>query len=143
MRMMYLLRVQLAPLLAIGLLSTLPTVVWAQEASAMLAVRQCDITPTEGGALNAAFAEYVEYAGANMPEMPGTVYGAFRQRVWGAAHFTTIFEVANVAEYDEMARARRQARADDGRLQELWQAWNSHLVPQSCQVSFHQRWPAG
>ena len=72
MRMMYLLRVQLAPLLAIGLLSTLPTVVWAQEASAMLAVRQCDITPTEGGALNAAFAEYVEYAVANMPEMPGT-----------------------------------------------------------------------
>ena len=143
MRKTNLLRMNLVGLLAAGALSSLPNVISAQEPSPFLAVNQCLIKPGEGQALQAAFAEYVEYALENMPETPGNVYGAFRQRVWGPAHFTTVFEVANVAEYDNMARARRRARADDARLQELWQAWNSHLVPQSCQVSFHQRWPTG
>ncbi len=113
----------------------------AQAPAAMLAVRQCDITPTEGPALRAAFAEFVEYATANPAGLPGTVYGSFRQRVWGDAHFTTLFEVANLAEWDEGQRGRRQLMRNDARWGELWFAWNSHLVPQSCQVSFHQRWP--
>ncbi len=118
-----------------------PTAAEAQEASAWLAARQCDVKPTEGGALSEAFTEFVEYAIANTPDLPGNVYGSFRQRVWGDAHFTSIYEVANVAEYDDRVRARNQQIANDDRWAELWRAWNSHLVPQSCQVSFHQRWP--
>jgi hypothetical protein len=113
----------------------------AQEPAAMLAVRQCDIPPGEGPALRAAFREFVEYATANTPDLPGNVYGSFRQRVWGDAHFTTIYEVASLAEYEEMVQARGQVMANDQRWRELWREWNSHLEPQSCQVSFHQRWP--
>ena len=136
-----------SPRNAIGLIALVvvvvlaPQAVEAQEAAAMLAVRQCDIKPTEGRALRAAFEEFLEYARENTPDLPGSVYGSFRQRVWGGAHFTTIFEVANLAEWDERSRGRRQVMANDARWRELWQAWFSHLVPQSCQVSFHQRWP--
>ena len=73
--------------------------------------------------------------------LPGNVYGSFRQRVWGDARFTTIYEVASLTEYDEMVRARGEVLANDERWRELWRGWNSLLVPQSCQVSFHQRWP--
>ena len=118
-----------------------PQAIEAQGPAAMLAVRQCDITPREGPALRAAFAEFVEYANANTQDLPGNVYGSFRQRVWGDAHFTTIYEVANLAEYDALVRGRNQVMRNDARWRELWQAWNSHFVPQSCQVSFHQRWP--
>ncbi len=118
-----------------------PQTAQAQEPAAMLAVRQCDIPPGEGPALRAAFSEFVEYAVANTPELPGAVYGSFRQRVWGDAHFTTIYEVANVAEWDDRERGRRQVMANDARWAELWGAWYSHLERQSCQVSFHQRWP--
>ena len=137
------------PRIALGLTALVvavalaPQVTEAQERSAMLAVRQCDITPTEGPALRAAFTEFVEYAVANTPELPGNVYGSFRQRVWGGAHFTTVFEVASLSEWDERDRGRRQVMANDARWRELWRAWNSHLVPQSCQLSFHQRWPTG
>ena len=111
------------------------------EPAAWLAVRQCEVKPTESGVMRTAFAEFVEYAVANTPDLPGNVYGSFRQRVWGDAHFTTIYEVANIGEYFDLTRGRRQVMADDARWRELWQAWNSHLVPQSCDVSFHQRWP--
>jgi len=127
----------------VALFAVIPAPVHSQAPAAMLAVRQCDIIPTEGPALRAAFSEFVEYATANTPDLPGNVYGSFRQRVWGAAHFTTIYEVASLAEYDEMVQARGQVMQNDSRWRELWQAWNSHLVPQSCEVSFHQRWPAG
>jgi len=127
----------------VALLAVISAPVQAQAPAAMLAVRQCDIIPTEGPALRAAFREFVEYATANTPDLPGNVYGSFRQRVWGAAHFTTIYEVASLSEYDEMVEARGQVMQNDPRWRELWQAWNSHLVPQSCEVSFHQRWPAG
>jgi hypothetical protein len=113
----------------------------AQEPAAMLAVRQCDIPPRGGPALREAFREFVEYATANTPDLPGNVYGSYRQQVWGDAHFTTIYEVANLAEYDEMVRARRELMANDETWRDLWRGWNSLLVPQSCQVSFHARWP--
>jgi hypothetical protein len=113
----------------------------AQEPAAMLAVRQCDIPPGQGPALRAAYREFVEYATVNTPDLPGNVYGSLRQRVWGDAHFTTIYEVANLAEYDEMVRARGQVMANDETWRDLWRGWNSLLKPQSCQVSFHQRWP--
>ena len=114
----------------------------AQEPSAWLAVRQCKIKPTEGAALREAFREFVEYARANPGEdIPGEVYGSFRQRVWGDANFTTVYEVASVAEYDGLVRGRFARIQSDKRWGELWRAWNEHLVPQSCQTSFHQRWP--
>ena len=113
------------------------------EPAAWLAVRQCEVKPTESGAMRTAFAEFVEHAVANPADTdtPGSVYGAFRQRVWGDAHFTIIYEVASWGEYDDRNRARFQRMRDDDRFAELWQAWNSHLVPGSCQTSFHQRWP--
>jgi hypothetical protein len=120
-----------------------PSAIEAQAASAWLAVRQCDVEPGEGLAMSEAFTEFVEYAVENTPDLPGNVYGSFRQRVWGDAHFTTLYEVASIAEYDEMVRARFEVMANDSRWQELWRGWNSHLVPQSCQTSFHQRWPTG
>ncbi len=128
---------------ALALLAVSATPVQAQAPSAMLAVRQCDITPTEGPALRAAFSEFVEYATANTPDLPGNVYGSFRQQFWGGAHFTTIYEVASLAEYEEMVQARGRVMQNDPRWRELWRAWNSHLVPQSCEVTFHQRWPSG
>ena len=113
----------------------------AQPGSPWLAARQCLIEPTEGPELREAFGEFVEYAQSNTPDLPGEVYGSFRQRVWGAAHFTTVFEVASVAEYDELVRARNELIQSDQTWGNLWRAWNSHLVPQSCQTAFHQRWP--
>ena len=114
----------------------------AQERSAWLAVRQCKIKPTEGRALREAFREFGEYARANPGEdIPGQVYGSFRQRVWGDANFTTVYEVDSVAEYDGWVRRRLARMESDERWGELWRAWTEHLVPQSCQVSFHQRWP--
>ena len=128
-------------LLAVGLAASPAYTQETDGPAPWLAVRQCLITPTEGADLRAAFREFVEYATANTPDLPGNVYGSFRQRVWGDAHFTTVYEVASVAEYDDLVRARNQVIRDDPRWRELWRGWNSHLVPQSCQTSFHQRWP--
>ncbi len=120
-----------------------PTGAEAQERSAWLAARQCEVKVEESQALNEAFTEFVEYAIANPAGLPGAVYGSFRQRVWGGAHFTTLYEVASIGEWEERQRGRRQLMANDARWGQLWQALTSHLVPGSCETSFHQRWPVG
>ena len=93
--------------------------------------------------MRAAFEEFVAYAVANPPasDTPGGVYGAFRQRVWGDANFTIVYELANWGDYEDRLQARFQRMRDDEQFRELWQAWSSHLVSDSCEVSFHQRWP--
>ena len=114
-----------------------------QEPAAWLAARQCKITPTEGPQLRAALQEFVDHARANPPsvELPGTVYGNFRQRVWGDANWTTVYEVASIAAYDQFVRARGEWFRQDEKAGELYRAIFSHTVSQSCQTAFHQRWP--
>ncbi len=118
--------------------------VFAQEApAAWNVVRQCQVAPGEGGDLRAALQAFVDYIADNPPpaNMPGSVHGNFRQRVWGEANWATVYEVENIAAYDDFVRARREWFQQDQRAGELYGAMFSHVVPQSCQTSFHQRWP--
>ncbi len=114
---------------------------FAQEPAPWLAVRQCEIKPTEGPALRAALREFIDYVVANPMPLPGSVLGAYRQRVWGDPSFTTVYQVENIAEWWARSSGNRELNRQDERRGELYGAIFSHTVPQSCQTSFQQRWP--
>ena len=117
---------------------------WAQQAPApmpWLAVETCSVIPTEGQALRAALREYVDYITANPVELPGRVLGGYRQRVTEVANFHFILEVEGIAQWTEFQAALRAALRSDEERRTLRQAFRSHFVPQSCEWSFHQRWP--
>ena len=128
-------------ILSLALLLGVVGVTSAQEPAPWLAVRTCAITPTEGPAARAALGEYLDYARAHPIGAPGTVYGIIRQRVNDLASIRILVEVESVAEWSVWNTAQREARQNDARRQTLFQAYFSHLVPQSCNWSFHQRWP--
>ena len=113
----------------------------AQDPAA-LAVQSCAIAPTEGPAARTALQEFVDYITANPIDLPAAnVYGVYRQRVNDTANIRLIVEVESVAAWGTWNSARREANRSDERRGALWQAFQSHLVPQSCNWSFHQRWP--
>ncbi len=114
---------------------------FAQEPAPWLAARQCEIKPTEGPALRAALREFIDYVVANPMPLPGSVLGAYRQRVWGDPSFTVVYEVESIAEWWARDSGNRELNRQDERRGELWAAIFSHTVPDSCQTSFHQRWP--
>ena len=112
-----------------------------QEPAPWLAVQGCSIKPTEGAALRVALQEFIDYIVANPVDLPGNVYGAFRQRVNDTANFTLVVEVESIAEWSNWQSARFEANRNDEKRMVLYQAYRSHFVPQSCNWSFHQRWP--
>ncbi len=113
----------------------------AQEGAPWLAVRSCLVAPGEGPALRAARQEYIDYIVANPVDLPAAnVVGGFRQRVSGPATFSFVVAVESIAAWDAWDNAGREARRNDARRQELYRAYFSHFVSQSCEWSFHQRW---
>ncbi len=113
----------------------------AQEPSAWVAVETCTIKPMEGPALRAALREYVEYAVAHPFDAPGRVYGGFRQRVMDTANFGVVLEIESIADWEAGRAALFEALRNDEQRRTLRQAYRSHFVPQSCEWTFHQRWP--
>ena len=113
----------------------------AREPSAWVAVETCAIKPMEGPALRAALREYIEYAVAHPFDRPGRVYGAFRQRVTDTANFGVVLEVESIADWEAGQAALREVLRNDEQRRTLRQAYRSHFVPQSCEWTFHQRWP--
>ena len=116
-------------------------VLHAQEPAPWLAVQNCAIKPTEGADLRAALQEFIDYISANPVTLPGNVYGAFRQRVNDTANYSLAVEVQSVAEWGAWQSARLEANRSDQRRGALYGNVLSHFVPQSCNWSFHQRWP--
>ncbi len=113
----------------------------AQEPSAWVAAQTCSIKPTEGAALRAALREFIDYIVANPVDLPGNVYGAFRQRVNDTANFSLVVEVESIAEWSAWQSARFEANRNDEKRGALYQAYRAHIVPQSCNWSVHQRGP--
>ncbi len=134
-RRLLLVLVMLGSTLALGLAQE------AQEPASWLAVQQCAIKPTEGQALRAALREYVDYLAAHPQDFRRGVLGAYKQRVNNTENFTIVLEVASIAEWATSQTAFREALAKDATRNELRQKYRSHLVPQSCNWSFHQPWP--
>ncbi len=128
-------------ILSLALVVGVVGVTSAQEPAPWLAVETCAIAPTEGRAARAALQEYVNYIIANPANLPAaSVYGVFRQRVNDVANVSFVVEVESVAEWSAFDAAGREARRSDERRGALYRAYLSHLVPQSCNWSFHQRW---
>ena len=72
---------------------------------------------------------------------PGRVYGAFRQRVKDTANFGVVLEVESIADWEAGQAALREVLRNDEQRRTLRHAYRSHFVPQSCEWTFHQRWP--
>ena len=128
-------------ILSLALVVGVVGVASAQEPASWLAVESCAIAPTEGRAARAALQEYVDYIIANPANLPAaSVYGVFRQRVNNVANVRLLVEVESIAAWEAWAAAVRETRRNDERRRTLFFAYRSHLVPQSCDWSFHQRW---
>ena len=112
-----------------------------QEPSAWVAVETCAIKPMEGAALRTSLREYIDYAVAHPLDLPGRVYGGFRQRVTDTANYGFVLEVESIADWEANRRGLREALRNDEQRRTLFQALRSHFVPQSCEWTFHQRWP--
>ena len=130
-------------ILSLALVVGVVGVTSAQEPAPWLAVESCLVKPGEGLALRAALREFIDYIianpVANFP--PANVYGGFFQRVNGPRTRSLVVEVESIAAWDAWNTAGREARRNDARRQELYRAYRSLYVPQSCEWSFHQRFP--
>ncbi len=129
-------------ILSLALVVGVVGVTSAQEPAPWLAVQSCLVKPGEGPALRAALREFIDYVVASDADLPpANVYGGFFQRVNGPRTRSLVVEVESIAAWDAWDTAGREARRNDPRRQELYRAYRSHYVPQSCEWSFHQRFP--
>ena len=114
---------------------------FAQEPSSALAVERCNIRPGEAADSREAFEALVDHIGANPQDLPGTVYGVFREVLEPNSMVTFILEVNSLGELEDFIVARIEANNSDERRGELFRAWRSHLDAESCDWSFHLRLP--
>ncbi len=114
---------------------------FAQEPSSALAVERCNIQPGEAADSREAFEALVDHIGANPQDLPGTVYGVFREVLEPNSMVTFILEVNSLGELEDFIVARIEANRSDERRGELFRAWRSHLDAESCDWSFHLRLP--
>lgn len=134
-------RVMLALTVAVMVVAGVGSAQQGPEPMPWLAVETCSVTPMEGPALRVALREYIDHITANPVGLPGRVLGGYRQRVTDVANYHFILEVESIAQWEEFQTALFAALRSDEERRTLRRAFRSHFVPQSCEWTFHQRWP--
>ena len=115
---------------------------FAQEPAPMVAVESCTVRPGEGAdEAGQALQALVDHLTANPQDLPGTVYGVFREILAPGTTISFSLEVEDLAEFEDFILARIEANNSDERRGELFRAWRSHLDGASCDWSFHLRMP--
>ena len=125
----------------VGIVGAMGPEIDAQEPAPWLAVRTCDIKPDEGRALGEAVQNYLSYVRENPVSLPAAACRSYRQRVHSQGHYRLLCEVDSVAQWSEWHDGMLAAAGSDPQRGARFSAIFSHLVPQSCGWSFHQRWP--
>ena len=106
-----------------------------------LAVENCKVNPGESPAMSQALQELVEHIRANPQELPGNVYGVFREVAAPDEIVSFVLEVESLGEFEDFILARVEANRSDEQRGTLFRAWRSHLDLSSCSWSFHLRIP--
>ncbi len=104
-----------------------------------LAVENCNVKPGEGQAWDQALQALVEHINANPQDLPGNIYGVFREVAAPGNNVSFALEVEGLGEFEDFILARIEANNSDERRGTLFRAWRSHLDEASCSWSFHLR----
>ena len=111
------------------------------EGQVKLAVENCELKPGQGPAYARATQDLVEYLRAGTEDLPGNVYGAFREVAAAGERVSFVLEVEDLGEFEEFILARIAANQADEQRGALFRAVRSHLDERTCDWSFHL--PAG
>ncbi len=114
---------------------------FAQEPAPMLAVESCTINSGETAEATEALQALVDYLTANPQDLPGSVYGVFREVAAAGNTMSFALEVDTLGEFQEFILARIEANNSSEQRGDLFRAWRSHLDVRSCDWSFHLRIP--
>ena len=112
---------------------------FAQAPPPMLAVERCTINPGEGQEAGQALRALGAHVTSSSEQLPGTLYGVFREILEPESYVTFILEVEGLGEFQEFIQARGRANNSDERRGTLFRAWRSHLNAESCNWSFQLR----
>ncbi len=91
--------------------------------------------------MSQALQELVEHIRANPQDLPGNVYGVFREVAAPDEIVSFVLEVESLGEFEDFILARVEANRSDEQRGTLFRAWRSHLDLSSCSWSFHLRIP--
>ena len=107
------------------------------ESQVKLAVENCGLTPGHGQEYARATQALVDYLSTRSEDLPGNVYGAFREVAAAGERVSFVLEVEDLGEFEEFILARIAANEADQRRGTLFRAIRSHLEESSCDWSFH------
>ena len=89
--------------------------------------------------MSRALKELAAYVRANPVDLPGKVYGVFREVAAPGDTLSFVLEVEGMGEFEDFILAREAANNSDERRGTLFRAWRSHLDAESCNWSFQVR----
>ncbi len=128
-------------ILGFGLVVVIGGTAFAQEPAPMLAVESCTVRSGEGAEAGQALQALVDYLTVNPQDLPGSVYGVFREILAEGNIVSFVLEVEDLAEFEDFILARIEANNSSKQRGDLFRAWRSHLDVRSCDWSFHLRIP--
>ena len=112
---------------------------FAQEPAPMLAVESCTINSGETAEATQALQALVDHVIANPEELPGNVYGVYREVAAAGNTMSFALEIETLGEFQEFILARIEANNASEQRGRLFSAWRSHVDEDSCDWSFHLR----
>ena len=112
---------------------------FVEQQRATLAVETCNVKPGGVSEMSQALKEMAAYVRANPVDLPGNVYGVFREVAAPGDILIFVLEVKSMGEFEDYILAREAANNSDERRGTLFRAWRSHLDAESCNWSFQVR----
>ena len=106
------------------------------EGQVKLAVENCSLKSGHGQEYARATQALVDYLSSSSEDLPGNVYGAFRE-VAAGERASFVLEVEDLGEFETFILARISANESDQQRGTLFRAIRSHLEESSCDWSFH------
>ena len=97
------------------------------EGQVKLAVETCSLKSGHGQEYARATQALVDYLSSSSEDLPGNVYGAFREVAAAGERVSFVFEVENLGEFEAFILARIAANESDQQRGTLFRAIRSHL----------------